>query len=72
MHHGHVAGFVNLIQRVLAGSLTGVFSVAFDFRRPVVKIRGRTASAPYTRKNGLNPVALLEVVLRLQMTDGNS
>jgi hypothetical protein len=33
---------------------------------------GRMASAPQTRKNGVNPVALLGVVLRLHTTAGGS
>src|SRR3954462_14049506 len=33
---------------------------------------GSTASAPYTRKNGVNPVDLFGVVRKLHKTEGNS
>jgi hypothetical protein len=33
---------------------------------------GKTILAPYTRKNGVNPVAQLGVVLRLQIIEGSS
>jgi hypothetical protein len=39
---------------------------------PYSKSVGRIASAPYTRKNGVNHVALLGVVLRLHTTAGSS
>jgi hypothetical protein len=43
MHQGHIMGFVNLIQRVIAGSLVGVFVVALDVRRLTFQIRGENA-----------------------------
>jgi hypothetical protein len=40
MDQGHGAGLVQLVQRVLAGSLVGALVVALDPRRPIFQVRG--------------------------------
>jgi hypothetical protein len=40
VHQGHGAGFVQLVQRVLTGSLVGSLVVAPDSRRFVFQVRG--------------------------------
>jgi hypothetical protein len=72
MHQGHSARLIQLVQRVLAGSLVGAFIVAPNFGRPVLQVRGEDGLRAMDRKNGVNPVALLGVVLRLHTTAGSS
>jgi hypothetical protein len=40
VHQSHEARFIQLVQRVLAGSLVGVFVVASDSGRHVFQVRG--------------------------------
>jgi hypothetical protein len=40
VHQGHGAGLVQLVQRVLAGSLVGVFIIDHDSRPPIFQVRG--------------------------------
>jgi hypothetical protein len=40
MHQGHGAGLVQLVQRVLTGSLVSVLVIAPESGRPVFQVRG--------------------------------
>jgi hypothetical protein len=40
VHQGHGAGFVQLVQRVLAGSLVSALVVAPNFERSVLQVHG--------------------------------
>jgi hypothetical protein len=61
VHQDHGAGFVQLVQRVLAGSLVGALVVAPNSGRPILQVRGEDS-----------PVALLGVVQMLHTTAGSS
>jgi hypothetical protein len=44
----------------------------FSLGDPYSKSVGSTASNPYTKKNGVNPVAQLGIILRLHKAKGSS
>jgi hypothetical protein len=61
-----------LVQRVLAGSLVSAIITSPDSRRPIFQLRGEDGLRAIDEENGVNPVALLGVVLRLHTTAGSS